>query len=208
MSLSAQIFNFVVNLIGSSGYLGIFALMTAEGATLPVPSEVVLPFAGYLVFKGQLNFWIVVSVATIGSLIGAFIDYYIGYYLGRAAVLRYGRYVRLNEGHLKMAEKWFSKYGEIAVLFAKFVPLVRTLVSFPAGIAEMKVWQFALFSAIGSAVWNVILVYVGMLAGQNASNIIATLSGPYTATEIAVVLLIIVGIVLFLRRRPSNTKQA
>lgn len=203
MSLSAQIFDFVVNLISSSGYAGILALMTAEGATLPVPSEVILPFAGYLVFKGQLNFWIVVSVATVGSLIGAFVDYYIGYYLGRAAVLRYGRYIRLNEGHLKTVEKWFAKYGEVTVLFSKFVPLVRTLVSFPAGFAEMKVWRFALFSVIGSAIWNVVLVYVGEVAGQNANNIISTLSGPYTDTEIVVVLLIIVGIIVFLRRKPS-----
>lgn len=204
MSLSAQIFNFVVNLISSSGYAGIFALMTAEGATLPIPSEVVLPFAGYLVFEGQLNFWIVVLVATVGSLIGAFIDYYIGFYLGRAAVLRYGGYIRLNEGHLKITEKWFAKYGEVTVLFAKFVPLVRTLVSFPAGAAEMKAWKFALFSAIGSVVWNVILVYVGVLAGQNATKIISTLSGPYTITEIVVVVLIIVGIIIFLRRKPSK----
>ncbi|MDG7002144.1 MAG: DedA family protein [Nitrososphaerota archaeon] len=206
MSLSAQIFNFVVNMISSSGYAGIFALMTAEGATLPVPSEVILPFAGYLVFEGQLNFWVVVVVATVGSIIGAFIDYFIGYYLGRAAVLRYGRYIRLNEGHLKTVEKWFSRYGEITVLFSKFVPLVRTLVSFPAGAAEMKVWKFALFSAIGSIIWNVVLVYVGFVAGQNATKIISTLSGPYTATEIVVVILIIVGIVYFLERKSS--KQA
>lgn len=204
MSLSAQIFNFAVNLISSSGYAGIFALMTMEGATLPVPSEVILPFAGYLVFSGQLNFWVVVIVATSGSLVGAFIDYFIGYYLGRTAILRYGRYVRLNEGHLKTSEKWFAKYGEITVLFAKFVPLLRTLVSFPAGIAEMKVWRFALFSVVGSLIWNVILVYAGVVAGQNATKIISALSGPYTDVEIIVVLLIIVGIILLLRRKPSK----
>lgn len=204
MTLTSQIFNFVVHMLNSSGYLGIFALMTAEGATLPIPSEVVLPFAGYLIFEGQLNFWIVMIIATIGSLIGAFIDYFIGYYLGRAAVLRYGRYVRLNEGHLKTAEKWFAKYGDVTVLFAKFVPLVRTLVSFPAGIAEMKVWRFAVFSAIGSIIWNAVLIYVGVLAGQNATKIISTLSGPYTATEVAVIILIIITIAFYFRKSRST----
>ena len=141
--------------------------MLAEGATLPIPSEAVLPFAGYLVFQGQLNFWLVIVVATAGGLVGTFIDYSIGYYLGRAAILRYGKYIRLNEHHLKTSEKWFEKHGNITVLFTKFVPLVRTLIAFPAGIAEMKVSKFAIYSGVGVVIWNTMLVYVGFFAGQN-----------------------------------------
>lgn len=112
--------------------------MVLEGATFPIPSEVVLPFAGYLVFQGQFNYWLVVAVATAGGIAGTLIDYSIGYYLGRAAILRYGRYVWLNENHLKTSEKWFAKYGNVTVLLTKFVPLIRTLIGFPAGISEMN----------------------------------------------------------------------
>jgi membrane protein DedA with SNARE-associated domain len=208
MSLSGQIFNFAVNLIGSSGYAGIFLLMTAEGATLPIPSEVVLPFAGYLVFKGTLNFWIVVLVATIGAIVGALIDYGIGYYLGRAAILRYGKYVRLNEKHLKTSETWFSKHGEIAVLFSKFVPLLRTLISFPAGIAEMKVWKFVLFTAIGAFIWNTGLTYAGLVTGQNSGAIISALSNDFTLVEILVVIGLVLALVFWLtRKQPSKEKS-
>jgi membrane protein DedA with SNARE-associated domain len=208
MSLSGQIFNFAVNLIGSSGYAGIFLLMTAEGATLPIPSEVVLPFAGYLVFKGTLNFWIIVFVATIGAIVGGLIDYGIGFYLGRAAILRYGRYVRLNEKHLMTTEVWFSKHGEIAVLFSKFVPLVRTLISFPAGIAEMKVWKFILFTAIGGAIWNAALTYAGFVAGQNSNAIISALSTDFTLVEILVVIGLILALVFWLTRKQSPKEKS
>lgn len=177
--------------------------MMAEGATLPIPSEVVLPFAGFLVFKGQLDFWVVVLVATLGAIIGALIDYAIGFYLGRAAVLRYGRYVRLNEKHLMTSERWFAKYGELAVLLAKFVPLVRTLISFPAGLAEMKMWKFVLFSAIGATLWNAMLVYTGIIAGQNSSVIISALQRDFTYVEILVVIGLVLFVYLLLRRKPG-----
>ena len=118
LSISGQIFTFVVNLVGSSGYAGIFALMVLEGATFPIPSEVILPFAGYLVFQGKLVFWIVVIVATLGAIIGTLIDYSIGYYLGRTAILRYGKYIRLNERHLLTSEHWFSRHGNITVFLS------------------------------------------------------------------------------------------
>ena len=196
----------MINLIGSSGYAGIFLLMAAEGATLPIPSEVVLPFAGFLVFKGQLDYWVVVFAATLGAIIGTLIDYAIGFYLGRAAILRYGRYVRLNEKHLITSERWFAKYGEIAVLLAKFVPLVRTLISFPAGIAEMKIWKFVVFSAIGAAFWNAMLVYLGIIAGQNSSAIISALQRDFTYIEILVVIGLVVVIYFLLIRKPSVDK--
>jgi len=202
LTLSGQIFNFVVNLISSSGYAGILALMVLEGATFPVPSEVILPFAGYLVFQGQLNYWLVVVVATLGGIIGALIDYSIGFYLGRAAILRYGRYIRLNERHLKTSERWFAKHGNITVLLSKFVPLIRTLIGFPAGISEMKIWKFVLYSGVGIFVWNAILVYVGFLAGQNSSKIIAALSSAFTLVEVLVAILLVVGLLFWLRRKP------
>ena len=129
--------------------------MVMESATVPIPSEVILPLAGYyLVYLGHLNFWLVVIVASIGSLLGTLIDYTIGYYLGRAAIVRYGRTVRLNEEHLKTAEGWFKRHGNAAVLLARFVPLIRTLIVFPAGIGEMNLAKFIGYSIVGIFAWN------------------------------------------------------
>jgi len=181
--------------------------MVAESATLPVPSEVVLPLAGFLVYQGQFNFAVVVIVASIGSLIGTLIDYGIGFYLGRAAILRYGRVVRLNENHLKTTERWFAKHGEMIVLLARFVPLIRTLVAFPAGIAEMKMWKFISFSIIGIVVWDAILTYLGYLFGQNYQSIINALSNAFTPIEVAAVIVAILVLVLWVRRRTPQKEK-
>jgi membrane protein DedA with SNARE-associated domain len=209
LSLSGQIFNFVVTTLDKFGYTGIFVLMVMESATLPIPSEVVLPLAGYLVFLGQMNFWIAVIAASIGSLIGTLIDYCIGFYLGRSVILRYGRYVRLNEKHLATTEKWFGKFGEITVLLARFVPLIRTLVAFPAGIAEMKLWKFITFSAVGIFIWDGVLIYAGFLAGKNSSVIISILSNDFTIIEVVAIIAAIVAISLaIVRRKPSTRRPA
>jgi membrane protein DedA with SNARE-associated domain len=208
MSISSQIFNFVVNLIGSSGYLGIFLLMVLEGATFPVPSEVILPFAGYLVFQGKLVIWIVILVATVGAIIGTLIDYSIGYYLGRAAILRYGKYIRLNEKHLVTSERWFVRHGNVAVFLCQFVPLIRTLVAFPAGISEMKTWKFVLYAGVGTLIWNTVLVYVGVLAGKNSSAIISALSNAFNLIEVLVVIGLILALIIALRRRSRSDTAA
>lgn len=197
-------FNFVVNLIGSFGYTGIFVLMVLEGATLPVPSEVILPFAGYLVYQGKLDFWFVVLVATVGAIIGTLIDYSIGYYLGRAAILRYGRYIHLNENHLKTSERWFARHGDITVFLCQFVPLIRTLVAFPAGISEMRLWRYVLYAGVGTTIWNSVLVYLGVLAGKNSSAIISSLSNAFNLIEILVVIVLVAAFILWLRRKPSR----
>ena len=182
--------------------------MVMESATLPVPSEVVLPVAGYLVFLGQLNYWVVVVVASVGSLVGTMIDYSIGYYLGRAAILRYGRIVRLNENHLKTTERWFANHGELTVLLARFVPLIRTLVAFPAGIAEMKMWKFVSFSIIGIVIWDANLTYLGLVFGQNYSSIVSSLSNAFTLVEILAVVIAVIVLFLWFRRKPPQKEKA
>ena len=208
MSLSSQIFNLAVSIVDKFGYSGIFALMVMESATLPVPSEVVLPLAGYLVFLGQINFWLALIVASIGSIIGTLIDYSIGYYLGRPAILHYGKYFRLNEQHLVTSERWFNKFGEVTVFLARFVPLVRTLIAFPAGIAEMKLWKFVAFSLLGIFIWDGALIYVGFLAGQNSSKIISALSNAFSITEILVVVVAVLLLIVILVRRQGTRKIA
>jgi membrane protein DedA with SNARE-associated domain len=174
MSLSDTIFTIALNLLSQWGYTGVFLLMTLEGATLPVPSEIILPITGFLVYNHTLDFWPAVAVASMGGLLGTMIDFSIGYYLGRPAVLRYGRKIRLSERHLMIVEAWFAKHGSAAVLFARFVPLLRTLIAFPAGVAKMKIGRFLVFSTVGIVTWDIILIYLGVLAGQNYSSIVNT----------------------------------
>jgi membrane protein DedA with SNARE-associated domain len=189
-----------------SGYFGVFFLMAAESATLPVPSEVVLPLAGYyLVYVDHFDFWLVVAIASIGSLLGTLIDYVIGYYLGRAAILRYGGLVRLNEGHLKTAEGWFARYGNITVLLARFVPLIRTLVAFPAGMGKMNLAKFVAYSIVGIFAWDAILTYVGVIAGQNYAAIIASLQSYFLPIGILGILL--TGAVFFVSVRRGRDRK-
>ncbi len=175
MGLYDTIFTIALNLLSQWGYAGVFLLMTLEGATLPVPSEIILPVTGFLVYNHTLDFWPAVAVASLGGLLGTMIDFSIGYYLGRPAVLRYGRKIRLSERHLMIAEGWFAKHGSAAVLLARFVPLLRTLIAFPAGVAKMKISRFLAFSTVGIVIWDIILIYLGVLAGQNYTAIVSTL---------------------------------
>ncbi len=202
MAVTDLIFNTIVNLLNQTGYLGVFLLMVMESATLPVPSEVVLPLAGYLVYKGQLEFWSTVVVATVGSLVGTMVDFGIGYYLGRPAVLRYGRIVRFSEKRLETTERWFASHGKSVVLLARFVPLLRTLIAFPAGVVRMDVKRFLVYSAIGILVWDIALIYLGVLAGQNSTAIANTLQAYFAPLGVAAV--VIAGILVYRELRASK----
>ena len=204
MSLTDTIFSFALNLLYQWNYPGVFLLMTLEGATFPVPSEVVLPLTGFLVYQGKLEFWTAVLAATLGSLLGTIVDFGIGYYLGRPAVLRYGKKIRLNERHLMTTERWFANHGNAAVLLARFVPLLRTLIAFPAGTAKMKIGKFLAYSTVGIVVWDIILIYLGVLAGQNASSIVYFLDATLPLIGYAAVGGIIVAVWLLSRRHGKN----
>ncbi len=195
MAITNLIFNTIVNLLNQSGYLGIFVLMVMESATLPIPSEVVLPLGGYLVYQQRLDFWLTVAVATIGSMVGTMVDFGIGYYLGRPAVLRYGRIVRFSEKRLEITEKWFAAYGSRVVLLARFVPLLRTLIAFPAGIVRMDVKHFLLYSAVGILAWDIALVYLGEWAGNNSTSIAVLLQSLFLPLGIAA--LVIAGFLVY-----------
>src|SRR5213594_2169125 len=200
MSLTDTIFSFALNLLYQRNYPGVFLLMTLEVATLPVPSEIVLPLPGFLVYQGKLEFWTAVAAATLGSLLGTIVDFSIGYYLGRPAVLRYGRKIRLSEKHLMITERWFANHGNAAVLLARFVPLLRTLIAFPAGTAKMKIGKFLAYSTVGIVIWDIILIYLGVLAGQNASSIISTLDAILPSIGYAAIVGLILVLLFFSRK--------
>jgi len=151
----------LTTLVIHHGLLGIFVLMALESCCIPIPSEVVMPLAGFLAYRHLLGFWPAVAVATVANVVGSLVAYAIGNYAGRAFVLRYGRYVGLTPRHLERAERWFHRFGEATVFFGRMVPAVRTFVSLPAGFARMSLARFVLFSLLGSFVWNLALVYGG-----------------------------------------------
>ncbi len=164
----------VQSFMNSYGYLSLFALMALESASLPIPSEVVLPLAGYLVATGTMDFWLVIVVSTVASLAGALVDYYLARWLGRPFVSALLRQFRVHEGGLDRAEAWFARSGQWTVFAARFVPVVRTLISLPAGLFEMGVVRFAVMTVAGCLAWSIILVYAGVLAGSAAGSAFAS----------------------------------
>lgn len=157
----------VINTVSAVGYLGVLILMTFESACIPIPSEIIMPFSGFLVSTGKFSLiWVTLAGAS-GNLIGATITYIIGYYGGRPFVLKYGKYFFIKEKEVHHAEKFFARWGDFAVFIARNLPIVRTFISLPAGVAEMNFPKFVLYSFIGSIPWCFALAYLGYLLGSN-----------------------------------------
>jgi len=157
----------VLDVIGALGYLGLALLLIAENLFPPIPSEVVLPLAGFLVGRGDLNLWGAIFAATFGSVAGALILYALGRWGGRKLVLRYGKWLRVDEKGLRQAEGWFRGYGDWVVLGARVVPVARSIVSIPAGTAKMPLPRFVILTTLGSAAWNSALIGAGVALGAN-----------------------------------------
>lgn len=157
----------VVNFIAGLGYWGIGIGMAIESANIPLPSEVILPFGGFLVSQGKLSFWGAVMAGTIGGTVGSALSYAIGLWGGRPFLLRYGRYIFVTEARLAQADRWFARYGDAAVFIARLLPVIRTFISFPAGIAGMHFGRFLVYTFLGSLPWCVFLTYLGVKLGEN-----------------------------------------
>lgn len=158
-------------LASEAGYAGIFILMLLEAAAFPIPSEIILPFAGYLVYRGNLEFWSVVSLTTIAALIGSFVDYYLGLKLGHL-LMNESRIPFVSERGLRKVEAWFKHYGPVAVVVLRLVPGARVLISFPAGIYGMSRLKFGLYTLAGCLPWNITLVYLGWWLGTSWSSVV------------------------------------
>ena len=157
----------IFGVISALGYLGLALLLVAENLFPPIPSEVVLPLAGFVVGQGDLVFWKALLASTAGSLAGALILYALGRYGGRGLVLRYGHPLRVSADELERAEGWFRRYGDWVVLGARVVPFARSVVSIPAGTMKMPLLRFAALTALGSGVWNALLIGAGVALGAN-----------------------------------------
>src|SRR5271169_5413350 len=157
---------FIIGVIASGGYLGIVALMAIESACIPLPSEVIMPFSGYLVYAGRFHLLWVATAGAIGCNLGSVIAYEIGFYGGRPLVERYGSYILLSRGELDWAHHFFARWGSAAVFIARLLPVIRTFIALPAGIARMPRLRFHVYTFVGSWPWCLMLAYVGMKLGE------------------------------------------
>jgi membrane protein DedA with SNARE-associated domain len=189
--------NFIISVIEQLGYAGVFVGMTLESVGLPIPSEVIMPFAGYVVWEGGLTLIGITVAGTLGCLAGSLIAYYIGLWGGRPLLERYGKYVLISTRELDLADKWFDKYGDRAVFVSRLLPVVRTYISFPAGIVNMDVKKFSLYTFLGSLPWCFGLAYIGVLLGPHWEDI----KGLFRYLDIAVIVGIIALVVYLIYHR-------
>ncbi|MBI4100208.1 DedA family protein [Candidatus Microgenomates bacterium] len=164
-------FGWVTDFIETVSYWGIFLLMLLESACIPIPSEITMPFGGFLAAQGKLNFMLVVLAGTAGNLVGSLIAYAFGWWgqgpIVRNSIRKWGKFVLISEDDLDRSEAWFNKYGELIVFFSRVLPVVRTFISVPAGISKMNIWKFILYTTLGSFIWSFILTQFGATLGEN-----------------------------------------
>jgi membrane protein DedA with SNARE-associated domain len=161
----------VIHLIESLGYWGVFIGMTIESACIPLPSEIIMTFAGYVVWEGKMTLWGITLVGALGNLTGSLIAYFVGWKGGRPLLEKYGKYILITESKLNLADEWFEKYGHEAVLISRVLPGVRTFISLPAGITHMDLKKFIIYTFFGSLPWCFVLAYIGVLMGPQWTTI-------------------------------------
>jgi membrane protein DedA with SNARE-associated domain len=193
----------IISLISTVGYLGIFLAMFIEGVFTPLPSELIMPMAGYLASIGRFNIVLVIVVGSLGAVCGSSIAYLIGRQLGRPFLDRYGRYVGFGADSMCRAEAWFAKWGNYGILIGHALPGIRSIISFPAGIAKMDYLRFALFTFVGAMIWNTVLTVSGYLLGEMYLTFAESLDG-WDVVIIAVVVVIFLTYVLYGRWKNRN----
>jgi membrane protein DedA with SNARE-associated domain len=200
-------FHWLTDTILALGYPGIVVLMAIESSVLPLPSELVMPPAGYLSAKGQMNGVIAVIAGTLGSVLGALVNYGLALYVGEPLLRRYGKYVLISGRSLDKTEAFFRRHGEISTLIGRLLPVVRHLISIPAGVSRMNLTRFVGFTALGAGVWCAILTYLGWLIGRHGQQVEAVI-GSYVhhtlLTYILPAVLLLVGGYVVWRRRATD----
>jgi membrane protein DedA with SNARE-associated domain len=191
-------------IINSWGYMGLF-VFTLLASVLPIPSEIILPFAGYLVYRGEFIFWLTVVVSTMAAVVGALINYYIGL-KGIEVLTKYrilGRHI-FSERQIKVATNWFNKYGVAMIFFGHMVPVIKTVISFPAGAVKMPLTKFVIYTGAGSLIWNILLIYGGYYLGSKYSDIAGAID---YLLIIVVIVLISAGSAFLIRRRIKEKRK-
>ena len=192
----ALVSGFVVSTIARLGYGGIVLLMGIESACIPLPSEVIMPFAGYLAYRGEFSLWGAAVAGASGCVLGSLVAYFIGFYGGRSLVYKYGRYVLISHRDLAMADRWFVRHGGITVFIGRLLPIVRTFIALPAGISRMPFLPFVIYTFIGSLIWCYGLAWIGLKLGENWH----TLGKYFHRFDAAIAMFLLIGAVWYLRR--------
>jgi len=193
----------ILDFFYGTGYISVFILMTMESMIFPVPSEAVLPPAGLLVTQSRFSFPMVVVAGTLGSIVGSLVSYVIGYYGGKPFVDKFGKYFLLNRRDLEISERFFNRRGDVTILLCRFIPVVRHIISLPAGFGKMNILKFLVYTIIGAGLWNSFLTYVGYRWGQAGWNLLLEYSH---ITDIIVVGLLVLGVGYFIFRHIKRKK--
>ena len=156
----------IVATISALGYPGVVLMMGIESACIPLPSEIIMPFSGYLVYTGRFGLWEVAAAGAVGCVVGSLVAYWVGMYGGRPVIEKYGRYVLISLHDLDIADRWFARRGELIVFASRLLPVIRTFIAFPAGVARMKLGRFIVYTFLGSFPWCLGLAYVGQKLGE------------------------------------------
>jgi membrane protein DedA with SNARE-associated domain len=194
----------VVQYFSHLGHFGIFLAMSLESACIPLPSEVTLPMAGYMVYKHMGTILSMTIVSTLGCLFGSWVAYVVGYYGGRPFILKYGKYIFLSEKELNKADRFFEKRGEITIFLSRMLPVIRTFISLPAGIARMNFMKFSILTIAGSFPWCLLFVYLGNKVGENYLNIEKALKGFNNVIIIGVIALVVFFVLIKVRGKRSE----
>ena len=191
---------FIIATISRLGYGGIVLLMAIESACIPLPSEVIMPFAGYLVSTGEMVLWKVALAGAVGCVVGSIPAYYLGAYGGRPVLEKYGRYLLISQRDLNLADHWFQHYGEITIFVGRLLPVIRTFIAFPAGVSRMPMGRFLIYTFVGSYIWSWALAWIGMKLGQHWHIL-----GAYFHRFDAVIgIVLLIGIIWYIRRHFSH----
>lgn len=198
-----ELIDWLVNTIGAMGYPGIFLLMAMESSIIPVPSELVMPPAGYLAQQGKMNIGMAILCGTFGSLLGAYVNYFAARHLGRPLLLKYGRYVWISEEKFTRVENFFLRHGEISTFLGRLLPVVRHLISLPAGLAGMGHIRFSLYTLLGAGIWVTVLTYIGYFIGEKRDLIMR-----YSQQAVILVVLasaVILAVYIWIHRRRTRS---
>ena len=202
-----QLMQMLVDGIAALGYPGIFLLMAMESSIIPVPSELVMPPAGYLAQQGLMNPWIAIVAGTVGSLVGAYANYFASLYLGRPLILKYGKFVLIPPDKFHRVESFFLRHGEISTFIGRLLPVVRHLISIPAGLSRMNHLRFSAYTLLGAFIWCSILTWIGYMIGHNQELIMA-----YSKQAVLWVIvgccLLLAGYIWFVRRKSGARTMA
>src|SRR2546430_5125198 len=197
---------FVIATISTLGYGGIVLLMAIESACIPLPSEIIMPFSGYLVYTGRFNLWLVTVAGAFGCLVGSLVAYWIGMYGGRPLIEKYGRYLLISHHDLDLADRWFGRYGEAIVFTSRLLPVIRTFIAFPAGVARMNLTRFVLYTFAGSLPWCLGLAYVGQKLGEQW-NKDETLKTLFHRFDFVIGIIGLLVVIWWIRRHLKHLKE-